>query len=111
MEQLTAKREVLVSLSDVPDCRNIECLFSNQTYLDDVTAISALLELGFIPKIVVVKNDGFPTAVSIIPQKKWDIKCLANDICHFLEGENLIVRKFYKSKKFGKWVVMAVGYF
>lgn len=106
------KSEVVVSVSDDPDCWNIECLFPNaRTPLDDVVAVSALLALGSIPKVMVVKNDTFPTVVSIIPRRGWDIKELANEICSFLEGENLIIKKLYKTKKSGELVITPVNYF
>lgn len=104
--------EALVSISEDPECQIIECLFpGSRTPLNDIAAISALLALGVIPKAVVIKNDDFPTVVSIIPRKGWDIRELANELCLLLETEDLIVRKFHKTKVSGEFVVTPVSYF
>jgi hypothetical protein len=91
--------QVVVCVSDDPDCRVIECSFLDTTNsLENLTAISSLLALGEIPKLLVVKNNETPTIVKISPGTKWDIRELANEICFFLEDKNLTVKKIWKTK-------------
>lgn len=104
--------EALVSLSEDPECQIIECLFpGSRAPLDDIAAISALLALGAIPKAIVTKNDDFPTIVSIVPRTGSDIRELANELCLFIEAEDMIVRKFHKTNASGEPIVTAVSYF